>query len=48
MGVGIAKVDQESIPQKLRNVSIKAGDDLRADFLILTYHVPVVFGVELR
>jgi hypothetical protein len=27
MRVGIAKVDQESITQELRNVTIKAGDD---------------------
>jgi hypothetical protein len=48
MGVGIAKVHEESIPQKLRNVSSKAGDDLRTDLLVRTDHVPIVFGIKLR
>jgi hypothetical protein len=44
---GIAKIDQETIAQELSSVSFIALDDLRADFLICTDHVPIVFGVEL-
>ena len=47
MGLGIAKVDQESIPEQLGDMSIIALDDLGTDPLIRTHHVPVLFGVEL-
>ena len=47
MGLGIAKVDQESIPEKLRNVPVIALDHLGAGGLIGPDHVPVVFRVEL-
>ena len=47
MGLGIAKVDQETIPKELGDMSIKACDDFGTDCLIGTDHVPVVFGIEL-
>jgi len=43
----IAKVHQESIPQQLGDMAIKAGDDLSTDTLIRTDHVPIVFRIEL-
>ena len=48
MGLGIAKVHQESIPKQLGDMSIKALDDFGTGCLIRTDHVPIVFGVELR
>ena len=47
MGLGIAKVHQETIPEQLGDMSIIACDDLRTDRLVGTDHVPVVFGIEL-
>src|SRR5215467_1472307 len=47
MGVGIAKIDEESIAQKLRNVSFVALDNFGTNSLICTYHVTPVFRVEL-
>jgi hypothetical protein len=47
MGKGIPKVDQESIPQQLSNMPIKACDDLRTGPLIRPHHFPEVFGIEL-
>src|SRR5215813_13668180 len=47
MGLGIPKIHQQSIAQKLRNVSVKTLDDFRADVLVCTHHVTPVFWVEL-
>src|SRR6266446_5186029 len=47
MGLGIAKVDQEPIPEELGKVSCIALDDVSAHLLIRMDHVPIVFGVEL-
>src|SRR5215467_5241147 len=47
MCLGIPKVHQQSIAQKLRNVSVKTLDDFRTSGLIGTYHVSVHFWVEL-
>jgi hypothetical protein len=47
MGVGIAKVDEQSISQELGDVTVIASNHLRTRGLIGTYHVPVLFGVEL-
>jgi hypothetical protein len=47
MGLGIAKVDKQTITQKLSGISLVALDDFRADVLVGTYHVPIVFGIEL-
>src|SRR5215475_13529752 len=48
MGLGIAEVHQESIPQELGNVSVKTLDDVRTNSVIGTDHLPILFGVELR
>jgi len=48
MGLGIAEVHQEPIPQELGNVSVKTLDDFRTNSLIGTDHLPRLFGVELR
>jgi hypothetical protein len=48
MGVGVAKIDKQSIPQQLGDMSIKACDDLGADLLIRTDDFPILFGIELR
>src|SRR5262245_55105146 len=47
MGVGIAKVDEESIPQELSNVTVIAANHLRTGGVIRPDHVPVRFGIEL-
>jgi len=47
MCLGIPKVDQETIPEQLGNMSIVALDNVGTHPLIRTYHVPVVFGIEL-
>src|SRR5262245_2482580 len=47
MGVGIAKIHQQSIPKELGNVAIKAGDNLSARVLIRTDNVAKVLGIEL-
>ena len=47
MGLGIAKIDEETIPEQLGDMSFIALDDFRADFLICMDHVPIVFGIEL-
>src|SRR4030095_15527425 len=47
VSLGIPKIHQESIPEQLGDMSIKACDDLGADLLIRPYHVTVHFGVEL-
>ena len=48
MGMGIAKIDEKSIPKELSNVPVKTLDDFRTSRLIGTYDFPVLFGVELR
>src|SRR5215813_10618965 len=47
MGLGIAEVHEESIPEQLGDMSIVALDDLGTDPLVCTDHVTPVFGVEL-
>jgi hypothetical protein len=46
MGLGIAKVHQQSIPQELSYVSIIALDNFSTNPLICTHHFPVVFRIE--
>jgi hypothetical protein len=46
MGLRIAKVDQEAVPEVLGNMAIKAADHLSAGLLIGTHHVSEVFGIE--
>jgi hypothetical protein len=46
MGLGIAKVHQETIAQKLSNVPVIASNHRRTSRVIRLYHVPVFFGVE--
>src|SRR5215831_2986350 len=43
----VAKIDQETIPQELGNMSIVALDNVGTHPLICTHHVPVLFGVKL-
>ena len=47
MGLGIAKIDKETIPQELGNMSFIALDDLGTERLVCTDHVTPVFRVEL-
>src|SRR4029453_12361879 len=47
MGSRIAKVDQQSIPQILREVAVMSLDHLSAGLLILLHDRPVVLGIEL-
>src|SRR5262249_31156285 len=47
MRLGIAKVDEQSIPQELGDVPVIASNHLRTGGVIRTYHVPVLFRVEL-
>jgi hypothetical protein len=47
MGVGIAEVHEEPIPEQLSNVPVIASNQLRTGGLVGTDHVPVVFGIEL-
>src|SRR2546430_6250494 len=47
MGLGIAKIDEETIPKELGNMSLIALDDFRTCRLIGTNDFPVLFGVEL-
>jgi len=48
MGLRIAKIHQETIAQELCDVTLITLDDFRADFLVCTYHIPIVFGIKLR
>src|SRR5215471_1523640 len=47
MGTRIAKVDEQTIAEILRDVPIKTLDDLGGGFLVGTYYLTQVFGVEL-
>src|SRR5262245_39128090 len=47
MGMGIAKIDQETIAKILGDVTLIALNHLRTGGLIGTNHVPVVFGIKL-
>ena len=47
MGLGIAEIDKQTIPEQLGNMSFIALDDFCADVLVCTYHVPIVFRIEL-
>jgi hypothetical protein len=46
--LGIAKVDQQAITEILRNMPLKAGDDLGTSLLIGPHNLPQVFRVQLR
>src|SRR6516162_1837951 len=48
MGLGVAKVHEESITEQLSNMPIVALDNVRTHPLILAHHVTPVFRVELR
>jgi hypothetical protein len=48
MGLRIAKVHQESIPEQLSDMPIVALDNLGTHPLICTHHVTPIFRVELR
>src|SRR5262245_40867807 len=43
----IAKVDEETIPEQLGNMAIKALDYFGTKPLICTHHITVFFGIEL-
>jgi hypothetical protein len=47
MRLGIPKVDEQAIAEILRNVPVKALDDLRTGALVGAHDLPRVFGVEL-
>src|SRR5215813_10713371 len=47
MGMGIAEIDEQTVTQELGNVPVIAANHLRTGGLVGTYHVPVLFGVEL-
>jgi hypothetical protein len=47
MGVGIAKVHEQSIPEQLGDMPIKTCDHLGADFLVCPDNLPILFRVEL-
>ena len=47
MRLGIAKIDQQAIAQVLGNVPVEALDDLCRGGLVGSYHLTVVFGVQL-
>src|SRR5215217_5904909 len=47
MGLGIAKVDQQAIPEILRDIALKALDHLGAGGLIGADDLPQVFGIKL-
>jgi hypothetical protein len=46
MGLGIAKVDQEAIPEILGNMPLKALDDLSASILVGAHYLTVILRVE--
>src|SRR5262245_32335370 len=48
MGLGIAEVDKEPVPQELGDMPIIASNHLGTDGLVGTDHVSILFGVELR
>src|SRR5215470_4940372 len=48
MGQGIAKVDQQSIPEILRDVAIKVLDHNRAGRMIGLYHLAKRFWIKVR
>ena len=45
--LGITIVDQQTVPEVLRNIAVEALDDLRTRRLVGTDDLAVVFGVEL-
>ena len=47
MGGGVAKIDQQAIPEILGNIPLIAFDDLSRGFLVRTHHGAQVFGVKL-
>jgi hypothetical protein len=47
MGLGITKVDQETIAQILRHMTVIALNNLSTGCLIGTDDFPILFGIEL-
>jgi hypothetical protein len=47
MGTRVAKVDEQAITQVLRNVPLKALDDLGGILLVGAHYMTQVFRVEL-
>jgi hypothetical protein len=47
MRQGVAEVDEQPIPEILRDMPLKAGDYLGTDLLIGPHHLTQVFGIEL-
>ena len=47
MRLGIAKIDQQTIAEILRDMPLKALDDLGTGGLLGTHHLPQIFGIEL-
>ena len=47
MGLGIAEVHEETIPEQLGDMPIVALDDFRTSRFIGSDDVPVLFGVKL-
>ena len=47
MGLGIAEVYEQSVPEQLRDMAIVALDHVGTHLLILAHHITPVFGVEL-
>src|SRR5215831_10331782 len=42
----IAEIHQEPISQELSGVTFIACDDLRTDFLVGSYYIPIVFWIQ--
>ena len=47
MGGGIAKVDQQAVPEILRNVAPIVVDDRGTETLILLHRGPPFFGIQV-
>ena len=48
MGAGVAQIDQQAIPQILRDMALEAGNHPGAGVLIGPHHPTQVFRIELR
>src|SRR5438034_3100755 len=47
MRLGIAKIDQQAIAEILRNMPVKALDDLSTGRVVRAHDLPVVFWIKL-
>jgi len=47
MRLGIAKIDQQTIPEILGDMALKVLDDLGTDGLIGAHHLSQIFGIKL-